>query len=244
MNIIFSQDLNFDKIRNYETAIFLADSSRREYLKLGIDTTNLEETSVKLINIARLYSTALEYKNDDSQALGNFQWAQNEHVKVNLLIQYPKIINAADKAFNDNDFDKAFRLYTRALKFNPNDIHASEKLDDCKTKIKIVINEDNLDLIIGTWKFDDIYEKNKFDSKQLEFLLNVFGDMNLTFDKKGDYSSNIKNKQDSGQWKLSEYPNCLFLESKSGNENEIQILEIEKNKMVIKFTKGTLIMKK
>lgn len=100
-----------------------------------------------------------------------------------------------------------------------------------------------LDDLIGTWKYQDLYEKEKIDSAGAKMLAMVFGSMTLQFDDTNLYRASVMGRDEEGKW-MYEGDESIKLISDKGNVSEVQIIELNKDQLILEMQKKKLIMTK
>jgi len=109
--------------------------------------------------------------------------------------------------------------------------------------ITVSVAAQNSKNIIGNWEYEDVYEKSNIDAKGLEMLKMFFGEMTFEFKKDGEFNALLMGKDVTGQWEPISNTN-ISLKSKAGEEIAFSIVELTPEKLIMKLSKGTFIMKR
>jgi hypothetical protein len=98
-------------------------------------------------------------------------------------------------------------------------------------------------LLIGSWKYVDVYDKTDLDEKELNMINTMFAEMTLNLEEEGKYSAFLMGSEEKGTWMQTD-ENIIALTNEKGNESTIEIIELHINKIVIKMGNAKLIMEK
>lgn len=96
--------------------------------------------------------------------------------------------------------------------------------------------------IIGAWSFQNVHEQEKLDSTSLKMLDMLFGNMTLAFNSEGNYRATMMGEVDKGSWNLQE--SALILRSNSGETHNFELVNLSKDQLTLKLSKGTMVFKK
>ena len=108
------------------------------------------------------------------------------------------------------------------------------------------VNAQNSEMILAKWAFEDAApeDKAKMDSVGLKMLNMFFGDLSLYFRKDGSYKMVMMGRPDEGLWNWVDKPKSIKLNSNKGEGMQIDVLELSDVKLIIKFPKGSFVLKK
>ena len=108
------------------------------------------------------------------------------------------------------------------------------------------LSAQNSEMILGKWAFEDAApeDKAKMDSVGLKMLNMFFGDLSLYFRKDGSYKMVMMGRPDEGLWNWVNEPKSIKLNSDKGEGMQIDVLELSDLKLIIKFPKGSFVLKK
>lgn len=104
-----------------------------------------------------------------------------------------------------------------------------------------VIAQDTQQLI-GKWKYEDIYEKDKLDAKSQNMLQQFFADMLFEFKPSDVYQATLMGKVENGSWKIVK--NQITLTNEKGQANQLEIVNFTGTLLTVKYGKSTFILKK
>lgn len=107
----------------------------------------------------------------------------------------------------------------------------------------LVFGQSNLDDLIGKWKYQDVYEKEKIDSAGMKMIEVLFGNMTMQFNEDGMYKAFLMGKDDQGKWN-SEDKKTISLASDNGRITTMELIELDKNKLIFKLQSASFIMSK
>lgn len=96
--------------------------------------------------------------------------------------------------------------------------------------------------IIGTWKYKEVYEKEKLDAESLKMVTMFFSDTRFQFMADGQFDALMMEKEGKGTWQLSEETKMITLSSAEEGEVMIEIITLSAAELVIKFGRGAFIL--
>ena len=105
----------------------------------------------------------------------------------------------------------------------------------------IARGQSDQELIIGKWKYSDVYEKEKLDAKEQKMIQMLFGEMTLQFDDANNYKASLMGANEQGRWKYED-KKTIILNSDKGNVTSIKIVDISSDTLVVKLQRGIIIM--
>ena len=105
--------------------------------------------------------------------------------------------------------------------------------------------QNNSKLILGTWVYSDLYQKEKVDADTKKMAQTVFSTMEMLFTAK-TITMSVMGKSEEISWKFSKAnPKIIEATSKTGKKINMEIISLTKDKLVMKMgAAGSLIMKK
>ncbi|MGK4566637.1 hypothetical protein [Flavobacterium sp. 3HN19-14] len=105
--------------------------------------------------------------------------------------------------------------------------------------------QSNSKLILGTWTYADIYEKEKADEETLRKAQVVLSNLTFMFTST-DLTITIMGKSETTKWNFSKAnPKIILATSREGKPIQFEIISLTKDKLVIKMNAmGSLVMKK
>jgi len=109
----------------------------------------------------------------------------------------------------------------------------------------ISVNAQRANLIKGSWKYQDVTEKEKLDSTSLQMLEMFFSEITFDIKENGQYKAQFMGKSEEGVWKLNKDESRITFTSSKGPVNEMTIVEVNHNKLILNIGKpNSLILKK
>lgn len=97
-------------------------------------------------------------------------------------------------------------------------------------------------LLSGNWSYQNVFQPEKLDSTSVKMLDMLFGNMSFTFGDNGRYAASIVGQNDTGSWEYA--GENLKMSSDSGESHLFDVLELQKDKMVLQLSKGAFVFKK
>jgi hypothetical protein len=103
-------------------------------------------------------------------------------------------------------------------------------------------NAQKTESLIGKWVFKAIYNKDELDAAELLALrLHVIGKLSVELKSSGEFSGYLMGERKNGTWS-NEDPDTILLLTDDEEEIELEILELKKDRMVLKIDAGEFLM--
>ncbi len=97
-------------------------------------------------------------------------------------------------------------------------------------------------LLIGTWIFKDVYNKEKMDEEGLKALrTQVINKLTFTFQKDGTFFGHMMGENVSGTWIQKSSPNRVLIVTEDG-PSEFKILVLTTDRLALKIGLGAFWM--
>ena len=96
--------------------------------------------------------------------------------------------------------------------------------------------------LIGKWKYEDVYQKEKLDEKSIQMIQQFFTDMTFEFKDEKNYEAFLMGKTEIGNWKIK--GKIIEMTSEKGKSGNIEIIDLKENRVVAKIGSGTFILVK
>jgi len=106
-----------------------------------------------------------------------------------------------------------------------------------------VFGQQNVNKLIGKWKYQDVYQKEKIDSTGIKMIEMFFGNMTIQFNNDGLYKASIMGKDEQGKW-ISENNKTITFTSDKGNITKIDLIKLNEDKLIFKMQKSSFVMTK
>ncbi|HEY0054289.1 MAG TPA: hypothetical protein VGB63_02940 [Pedobacter sp.] len=103
-------------------------------------------------------------------------------------------------------------------------------------------NAQKTESLIGKWVFKDVYNKEELDRAELLALrLHVIGKLTVELKSNGEFSGYLMGEHKNGTWS-NEEPDTILLLTDDEEEIELIILELTKDRLVLKTDAGEFLM--
>lgn len=110
------------------------------------------------------------------------------------------------------------------------------------TLVSVFVKAQTVESVKGKWVFSEVYEQEKLDPESTKMLLMFFENLTLDLQNDQKYTALFMNYPEEGIWKLKGKE--LVLEAQSGKKNSLEIIDISTDKLIVKLSKGTFVLKK
>lgn len=102
----------------------------------------------------------------------------------------------------------------------------------------VSLKAQNSNLLVGTWIFKDVYNKEKIGEEGLKTLrTQVINKLTFTFKEDGAFFGHMMGENTSGTWTKKSNPDRVLLVTKDGNF-EFKILDLTADKLAVKMGLG------
>lgn len=98
--------------------------------------------------------------------------------------------------------------------------------------------------LAGYWVYESVVQTHHKDSTKSQLIKDLYNDLYIHVKKNGNYSSQILNRQEKGQWTYTSEQAKLELRSTQGAIIEIKIIEVNPKELVIGLANEIFNLKK
>lgn len=141
---------------------------------------------------------------------------------------------------SENEFDE----YSHQLCLYCIILHSNMKLLSLVFLLTFALNSNaqKTESLIGRWVFKDVYNKDELNTAELLALrLHVIGKLTVELNSSGEFSGYLMGERKNGTWSNEESDTILLL-TDDDEEIELTILELTKDRMVLKIDAGEFVM--
>lgn len=134
------EDDYFDKMKDYDTGVVIADSLFEAYKSEPFDILSGDRSSLVVGSafVRNCYAKLHNLDLSETYCLNKvieLEEIIKAEIKAETDVMYQKIVDKADELYNANNYAKAVELYERALILKPDDSDVQNKLNEAKSKL-------------------------------------------------------------------------------------------------------------
>ncbi|MEL6675369.1 MAG: hypothetical protein AAFR61_24380 [Bacteroidota bacterium] len=116
----------------------------------------------------------------------------------------------------------------------------------CTLSFSLFAQVDDPDLFYGKWVFDSPsnMEGEELDSMQLKMMERIFKDLTFVFQEDGLCEMQMMGKEEMAKWVWNEDQSAVIITSKTGQNNEHEIIELTADKMIFGMGRKPMVLKR